>query len=137
MDISSFTEKNIVPNNVGLKHSMGKLYPEWQEICAYTFENNQGCREEWNYSKSGWNLRLKNDKRIIIYLMPLHKSFRASFVFGEKATKEAMETDISEDLKQLILSAPVYKEGRGFRVLVENKKIAADIKKLLQIKKKY
>lgn len=137
MEISYFTDKNAKPNDVLLEQIIGKLYPEWKNTNNYAFKFFSDCREEWNYSKSGWNLRIKNDKRTIIYLMPLLNCFRVSIVFGEKATREAMDSNISDKVKHIIRDAPVYREGRGLRIIVDDHKIASDIRELLQIKKKY
>ena len=82
----------------------------------------------------GWGFRLKDRKRAILYLTPCDDCFKASLVFGEKATKEALAGDISDGIKKIIESARVYAEGRGFRVEVTGPEIVADIKKLILIK---
>ena len=137
MESSIFTNKDHCPAAKDLENELGKLYSAWEEIRAFTFDNFPGVKEEWNYSKSGWNARIKDEKRAIIYLMPCAGFFKASFVFGEKATKLALAASIDPAIKSIIESAPVYGEGRGFRIEVRNKKMVKDIEQLLLIKKAF
>jgi hypothetical protein len=55
-------------------------------------------------------------------------------VFGEKAAKEALACDLIDAVKDIIKSAKVYAEGRGFRIDVKDKRLIPDIKKLIDIK---
>ncbi len=137
METSVFTDKEKCPGVEELEAALGKMYAAWAGLCAYTFSHFPGSKEEWNYSKAGWNMRIKDKKRAIIYMMPCAGFFKASFVFGEKAANEAWKSEVSDEIKQVIRSAPVYGEGRGFRIEVRNKKIVRDIEILLQIKKMF
>jgi len=62
--------------------------------------------------------------------------FSVSIVFGEKATQEALHSDISEGIKKIISEAKVYAEGRGIRIEIKNSTVISDIKKLVLIKLK-
>lgn len=137
MDKSTFPDEEKRPGDDDLRIALGKMYNVWVHLSGYTFGLFPGCREEWNYSKAGWNMRIKDKKRAIIYLMPCTGFFKASFVLGEKAANEVWKSAISEEIKEVIRSAPVYGEGRGFRIEVKNKKSVRDIEMLLQIKKMY
>ena len=55
-------------------------------------------------------------------------------VFGVKATQEALNSNISGEIKKIIEAAPVYAEGRGFRIEVKGDQIISDIKTLIDIK---
>ena len=94
--------------------------------------------EEWKHSGKnyGWGFRLKDKKRAIIYLTPVDRSFLFSIVFGEKATQEALQSTISEELKEIISTARVYAEGRGIRVEVKSANIISDLQQLILIKLK-
>jgi hypothetical protein len=133
-DQSIFADKNKQPREQDLSIALGKAHNHWKSIKEQVLERIPGVKEEWNFSRRGWNCRLKGKKRVIIYLMPLAAGFKASFVFGVKATEEAMKADISDATKQIINEAKVYAEGRGFRIEVKNFKIASDVKKLVAIK---
>jgi hypothetical protein len=77
---------------------------------------------------------LKRKKRTILYLIPQAKSFLCAFVFGGKATEAARAADLPADAIKAINSAPVYGEGRGFRLPVKKKQDVETMKKLAEIK---
>ena len=137
MESSIFTEKSKRPEEEEIKTALGRLYKNWTQIREFVLLHSPGSKEEWNYSKIGWNARIKDSKRVIIYFMPRKSAFKVSFVFGEKATAEALKSDISDSIKSLIKSAPVYGEGRGFRIPVMQRTAIKDIEKLILIKKAF
>ena len=133
-DQSIFLDKDRRPSEHDISSVLGKMYVHWKSIRDIVLEKLPGTVQEWNYSRLGWNYRLKGKKSVIVYLMPQASQFKASFVFGAKATEQAMEANISEAIKQAMSEAKVYAEGRGFRIEVRNAKAASDIKKLVDIK---
>jgi hypothetical protein len=136
MGLSIFTDKSKSPDNNELKKALTGNYKLWNEIKEYVIIKYPEAEEEWKYAgKSfGWGYRLKDKKRVLVYFMPCDKYFKVSFVFGQKAADEALSSSISKDIKDIISSAKVYAEGRGFRIDVLDKKIINDIKKLVDIK---
>lgn len=136
METSIFTDKAKTPDNAMLCEALGDLYPAWVEIRDYVFKVYPKSIEEWNSpgQKYGWIFRIKDKKRAIIYLLPREKYFLAAFVFGEKATADALGSDIAREFKDVIESARVYAEGRGFRIEVRDRAILKDIKKMIAIK---
>ena len=136
MPSSIFIDKSKKPGNNELKKALGKTIELWDEIKAYIYKNYPEATEEWAYpGKSfGWNFRVRDKKRVLVYFMPCDGFFIVSFVFGEKATQEALGSSISKEIKSIIKSAKVYAEGRGFRIDLANKKIVKDIKRLIDIK---
>lgn len=136
MPSSVFTDRSQRPGPVDLQNALGKTFGLWGEIAEYVFKKYPDAVDEWAFpGKSfGWNYRIKDSKRVIIYMMPGEKLFRVSIVFGSKATENAMISKISKDIKDLISSAKVNAEGRGFRIDVKNKKTVKDIKRLVDIK---
>jgi hypothetical protein len=136
METSIFTDKDKIPDNSVLREALGDLYTEWMEIRDYVFKVYPKSTEEWNYpgKKYGWSFRIKDKKRAIIYFLPRGKYFLVAFVFGEKATADALESNINSEIKNIIESARVYAEGRGFSIEVRNGEKIEDIKKLVAIK---
>ena len=136
MATSIFTDKTQKPGAVDLQNALGKTFGLWSEIAEYVFKNYPDAKDEWAFpgKNFGWNFRIRDSKRVIIYMMPEDKFFRVSLVFGTKATEEAMLCKLSKEIKDLISSAKVYAEGRGIRIDVAKKKIVKDIKKLIDIK---
>lgn len=136
MDLSVFTEKTKIPDDSDLHKSLKGTYALWNKIRAYVTGKYPGASEEWYHSgkKYGWNFRIKDKKRAIIYLLPRDGYFKVAFVFGQKATDIILKSDISDEIKKSLKIARVYAEGRGIRVDVLNEKILRDIKKLVDIK---
>ena len=139
MDTSIFMDKARIPDDTMLREALGGLHKVWIEIRDYAYKKYPAAMEEWNFpgQKYGWNFRIKDKKRAIIYLLPRDKYFMVAFVFGEKATKEALESGLNSEIKTTIESARVYAEGRGFRIEVTNETSVEDIKNLIDIKLKY
>jgi hypothetical protein len=135
MDTSIFLNKDKKPSETDLKKALGNNYETWVSIKDYVFKNCTGTFEEWNFSKYGWNYRIKDKKRAIIYMMPFENFFRVSFVLGEKASTEAMNSNLTTDTKKIISSAKVYAEGRGVIMYVKNKTDFNDVLLLIDIKK--
>lgn len=139
METSIFTNKAKMPDNVQLSAALGDLFKVWMSIMEYTMKAYPKAAEEWNYpgQKYGWSFRIKDKKRAIVYLLPRDKYFMAAFVFGEKATADALVSSIQDAVKEIIASARVYAEGRGFRIEVRNEENLKDIIKLIDIKLRF
>lgn len=133
---SVFTQKDITPTNNDLKKSLCNTYELWETLVAFTKRAHPHALEEWKYSgeKYGWSFRMRDKKRVLIYLLPRDAFFKAAFVFGQKATDVILNSTISESIVDELKSAKVYAEGRGIRIDVKDKSVVADIKKLITIK---
>jgi len=137
-DISIFLEKEVIPSEVELVEKLGSAYKLWQEIYNFVLDKYPNGISEWNFpgKKYGWSFHIKDKKRAIIYLLPRENYFKAAFVFGDKATYEIMESDISDKIKSELQSARKYAEGSGIRIKVKDESVIPDIKKLVEIKLK-
>lgn len=137
-DISIFLEKEVTPNEDELAKKLGSVYKLWQEIYNFVLGKYSKGVSDWNFpgKKYGWNFRIKDKKRAIIYLLPRENYFKVAFVFGDKATNEIMASEISESIKNELQAARKYVEGRGIRIDVKDESVISDIKKLVEIKLK-
>ena len=136
MALSIFEDKSLQPNNEMLQKALGERYPAWQRIIDFTLKNHKNAEEIWNHAgKSfGWSLRIKDTKRVIVYMTPGENKFLVSLVYGKNATEEAYASQISQQLISIIENAKVYAEGRGFRIEVADDSFIEDIIKLIAIK---
>ena len=89
--------------------------------------------EAWGFYKS-WSLRLKRKKRTIVYLLPREGHFLCAFVFGGKAAEAARQAKLPKAVMKEIEDAPVYAEGRGFRLEVRTAADLETMKTLAAIK---
>jgi hypothetical protein len=108
----------------------------WNAIQEYVYLQYPNATADWTFPgpKYGWNFRMKDKKRAILYFLPRNKFFKVAFVFGQKATDVILKSNISEYIKNEPKSAKAYAEGRGIRIDVKNKKVMNDIKTLINVK---
>jgi len=136
MDISIFTEKEIQPSDSALRKALGKNYESWKKLEDFTSSKYPAAVKEWAFpgAKYGWSYRIKDKKRVIIYLLPRDGYFKTAFNFGQKAYEEILASDAADEIKKELESARAYAEGRGIRIDVKNKSAVKDIQKLIEIK---
>jgi hypothetical protein len=135
-DISIFPDKAIKPTDLDVAKELGASYELWQKIYDFVFSKYPDGLAEWNYpgKKYGWSFRIKDKKRAIIYFLPRAGYFKVAFVFGDKALSEILESSISSNIKDELVQAKKYAEGRGVRIDVNDESILADIQQLVEIK---
>jgi len=136
MDISIFTDKKIIPVDDDLHVALGNSYEIWQQLTGYVHLKYPAAIDMWNYSgdKYGWSFRIKDKKRVIVYLLPRDRFFKVVMVFGQKATDIIMNSPVNQAIKKELASAKVYVEGRGIRLDILNETILNDLKTLIDIK---
>ncbi|HWQ80831.1 MAG TPA: DUF3788 family protein [Ignavibacteria bacterium] len=136
MDISIFSEKEKQPTDSALKKALGKNYELWKKLEDYTILKYSNAVKEWAFpgAKYGWSFRIKDRKRVIIYLLPRDGYFKAAFNFGQKAYEEILASDVADEIKKELESARAYAEGRGIRIDVKRHAAIKDIQKLIVIK---
>ena len=135
-DYSIFMDKQIVPTNEELVTSLGATYKYWMQLKEYIFEQYPDGKEDWNFpgKKYGWSFRIKDKKRAIMYFLPREGYFKVAFVFGQKALDIILETDVDQNIKDNLLAAKKYAEGRGISIEVRDQSNISDIRKLVNIK---
>lgn len=135
-DLSIFSDKDFSPTQKDIEQGLGPLYSLWNRIGAMVLEKYPTGLCEWNFSgkKYGWNYRIKDKKRAIIYLLPRTDYFIVAFVFGEKAINHMEAAGVDPEIIQRLLAAKKYAEGRGIRIDVHNEDIIPQIDKLIDIK---
>ena len=134
MEQSIFIQQEHCPEEKDLQKALGKNYVCWKDISDYVLEQCSEAKVSWHYSKAGWNCRISDHKRVLIYLMPCAGYFNASFVLGKKAVEAILSAPISDVYKDIIRSAKVYAEGAGFRLPVKTRKAVPDLKTLINTK---
>ncbi len=136
LDNIVFNDKSNCPNEADIMLTLGNVFDLWSSIKDYAKSKNEIYFEEWKYpgKNFGWSLRIKDKRRVIIYLTPKNNSFTVAFVFGEKAFNHIMQSDISHSIKESLSSAKVYAEGRGIRIDIKKSEDGIDIFKLIDFK---
>lgn len=129
----SFDDKTQPPDDKALAKGLGAAKKLWDELVRSVADGYPPVEEAWGFYKS-WSLRLKRKKRTIVYLLPRDGHFLCAFVFGGQATEEARKAKLPQAVRKAIDEAPVYAEGRGFRLEVRTAKDLAAMTTLVAIK---
>jgi len=124
------------PDEDMLRNAIGDTYHYWELLREYVHSKYPAAKDDWNFpgANYGWNFRIRDKKRAIIYLLPRENYFKVAFVFGQKATECILNSTVSEEIKTELASARVYAEGRGIRLDINNEESIRDIKFLIDTK---
>jgi hypothetical protein len=136
MSASIFDLKNITPNEAMLAQELG-IAMDWLSHIRQFIEKNYGeLSPEWKYygQKSGWVLKLFQKKRNVLFVVPLHGSFKVAFTFGEKAFYIIIDSDVPPYIKHELLNAPKYAEGRTIQFHITSNEQLQSIFDLIRIK---
>lgn len=133
---SIFTDKTIKPTQVELKNGLSNTFDLWMSLAEWAKKTSPNSSEEWHIAseKFGWSFRIKDKKRVLIYLLPRDRYFKIGFVFGQKATDKIFATEIHQSIIDELKIAKVYAEGRGIRIDVKDELLIDDLKQLIEIK---
>jgi hypothetical protein len=136
MALSAFDEKARPPREDELMATLGKTYVLWNELKRRITSQFAPLSIEWVSSSKAtrWGLRLKQEKRAVLYMTPCQGYFLASFALGEKAVKAAKTSGLPASVLEVIDSAKKYAEGRGVRLEVRSAGDIQNIEKIAQIK---
>ncbi|MGB5107573.1 MAG: DUF3788 family protein [Candidatus Zixiibacteriota bacterium] len=136
MAISIFDDKTMQPSDNDLAKALGRTLTLWNELQERISALFSPAIIEWGYAgkSTGWGMRIKKEKRVIVYMTPCNDHFLASFALGEKAVKAAHESGLPAPILEIIDDAPRYAEGRGVRIQVRTTTDVRNIERLAVIK---
>jgi hypothetical protein len=134
--LSVFDDKSKLPRNDDLAATLGSAFVFWNELKRLIASRFAPPSIDWGFTskKTGWGLRLKREKRTILYMTPCEGYFMASFALGAKAVKVAHESDLPVSVLEVIDNAKKYAEGRGVRLEVRSAEDVRNVEKLAVIK---
>jgi hypothetical protein len=136
MALSAFDDKSKLPQDDDLAAMLGSTFAFWNELKNLIALKFAPLSIEWGFTskKTGWGLRLKREKRAVLYMTPCKDYFLVSFALGEKAVKAAHESDLPITVLKTIDNARKYAEGRGVRLEVRSAEDIRNVEKLAAIK---
>jgi hypothetical protein len=136
MALSAFDDKSRPPKEADLATTLGKTLAHWKQLRELIEARFAPLSQDWGFSSksTGWGLRLKQEKRTVLYMTPREGHFLASFALGEKAVKAAHESALPASILEVIDSAPKYAEGRGVRLVVKSARDVRNVERLAVIK---
>jgi hypothetical protein len=136
MAASIYHDKLHEPNDKMLSTDLGETKQYFDQIGIFIKNKYGNLRSEWKFynQKSGWILKMFNNKRNVMFIVPCEKYFRTAFTFGEKATLAIHESEISDNVKRDLSEAKKYAEGRTIQIEIRNAADLDMIMKLIRIK---
>ena len=114
-----FDRKEAVPDDARLKEVLGGTYSAYREILTLT----EAFPREWKYygAKYGWQLKIMQKGKALLYLVPLEKSFRVGFAVREEERKALLASKLPAELKAELKVAKKYPEGYPLRLPLRKK----------------
>jgi len=133
---NAFIGKTKAPTDAEVADALGPARELWDLLLAELAGESGLVDREWNSSspKTGWALRLKHQKRNIVYLSPCKGGFRAAFALGDKAVRAARQSGLPRQVIEIIDQAKRYAEGTAVRIEVKGPTDIAVVRKLTSIK---
>ena len=122
MALSAFIDQAQSPSDERLGEVLGKSHRAWTRLLEAISQELAPVSLEWGFASAttGWGLRIRVKKRVIVYVTPNRGYFTVSFALGEKAVKAAHELGLPQSVLEVIEAAPRYAEGRGVRFVVRH-----------------
>jgi hypothetical protein len=138
MALGEFNDKSSSPNGTELAAVLGNSFAVWNTLIGEVSSRYHPLTVDWGFSspKTGWGLRLKREKRTILYMKPCLGFFLVSFALGEKAVQAAHESGLPAHVLAVIDGAKRYAEGRGVRLEVKDPEALVWVMKLADAKMK-
>ena len=136
MSTRLFMDKSPQPDENQLKKVLANNANLWEDIRAHLDQTYGNIHLEWKYysAKSGWTLKVIHKKRNLFFLVPYDGYFLVAFVFGDRAVALVQSSDLLSTLKEDLMNARKYAEGRGLRFEVHTSADIENINKLVHIK---
>ena len=136
MSPSIFNDKSTKPDDRLLAEILGATSPFLEQLREHFKQNYDDIHEEWKFygQKYGWQLKLIQKKRTILYVIPSESCFRITFVLGDRAVEAVEKRGLPETIKETLRNARKYMEGRGIQVEVKGPEDVKIVEKLAQIK---
>ena len=131
-----FNSKLQQPTDEMLASALGETKKILDDIISFIKAEFGESHIEWKYygAKFGWSLKIYNKKRNVVFVGPEDGYFRLAFTFGQKAYIEIINSNLPDSIKQQLIEAKVYVEGRPLRLEIRNQKDAEPLWQLIKIK---
>jgi hypothetical protein len=118
MEERPFYNKTSKPTNGNLKKVLASTFSSYSQL----MENTKAFSKEWNYSKSsGWMQKVFDNKKALLYLIPLTNQFLVSLTVRENEREILLNDKEIVFYKEQLSQAKKYSEGYTMRFSVTDK----------------
>lgn len=121
------------PTEAGLRSLLGPTFMAYRAL----LDAHRDLRPEWKWygQKNGWSLKLLDGKRNLCFLHPSEGYLSVAFIFGHDAVERALASDLPAGVRQAVIDAPTYPEGRAVRLEVRTEADLGPVHTLIEAKR--
>jgi hypothetical protein len=128
-------ENKNMPTEESLKESLGNAYLFYCKLIHLT----NAYEKEWIYAKSsGWMLKISDNKKSLLYLIPLREEFKINLAIRENEREVFLKDKDLASIHPQIGKSRKYMEGYALNFEIkstnEYKEIEGLIEKLINIR---
>lgn len=136
MSVSIFNSKLREPDDKMLADGLHDSKKYLDRICDFIRNVYGDLKPEWKYygKNYGWLMKLINKKRNVMFVVPYEGYFRAVFTFGDKAVSSVASSNLPKKVKDELINARKYAEGRSVNFDVRSDEHMDTIFQLIRIK---
>jgi len=136
MPESIFEEKSNQPGTADLYSALGESAAILKKIETYITNQHGSFEWEWKFygKKAGWTAATMYKKRRLFHLIPKDGYFTMVFTLGKNGVSACLESSLPEEIKEIIIIAPVYAEGTTFRFDVNEMHQIEAVCELIRVK---
>ena len=138
MSVGSLLDKEHQPTPQDIQNTLGAAWPLWDEITRFLAEVYPEIPTELSYGgkKYGWNLWYRKSGKSLLSLYPQEGYVVAQIVLGNAQVAQALALELGEAVGTLLRETPQFHDGRWLFIPVCTERDAADVKRLLQVKRR-
>lgn len=135
MSIGAFVDKQHQPTIDAMITSVRSKRQLWEELTQFIEENYGVKRDFAFYGKNyGWALRFRRGGRALIAFYPGVDSFTVQIIIAPAQLEEALQLHLSTNVRELLVNARAFTEGRWLFIPVESEHDCRDVRRLLRVR---
>lgn len=136
MSVSIFNDKLREPDDKLLADGLLDSKKYLDRIYDFIRNVYTDLNPEWKYygKNYGWLLKLLHKKRNVMFVVPYDGYFRVVFTFGDKAVSAVIASKLPKKIKDELVNARKYAEGRSINIDVQSDEHMESILELIRIK---
>lgn len=129
-------KETIPPTKRELKNIVGKQADKLFDLMEF-IEGSYQIEGEWkHYKKGGWTLFYRKSGKSLCYINFNEGGFVVTVIIGVSLNDQFTELSLSQQTKEMFKQAKQYHDGKWLKFDVTSQRDLADIKTLIQFKKK-
>ncbi|MGA9363282.1 MAG: DUF3788 family protein [Bacteroidota bacterium] len=126
-------QKEAAPDESKLKKALGELHFAYKEVLELT----EAYDHEWKYygKKCGWQLKVTQKGKALLYLTPLERSFKIGFGVRENERERLLNSSLPPKTKEELAAAKKYPEGYPLRLEIKSKTDMRTVRTVIEVLK--